>query len=104
MDDISILLRDHDELRKVAMENIGQIVQVAPQRLKKYQRQRQEQSIVDGGESSINSTTTMDEIDSDNESKHVVVANNHLYYHQMVAPIRAMRAYVICKKIDEICR
>jgi len=108
MDDISTLLRNHDELRKVTIEKIGQIVQVATLRLKKGLRERRGRQVVGDGESPNNSTTTIDKIandnDNDNEPKYVVVANTHLYYHPMADHIRAMQTYVICKKVDEIRR
>jgi len=72
---INALLRDHDELRKVIMEKIGQVVQIAKLRLRKP---------------------------IDSKLDKIVIANSHLFYHPMADHIRAMQAFVVCKKIDEI--
>jgi len=80
MDDIRHLLRNHKELRKVTMEKIGQVLQIAKLKFKHPN-------------------------DDDGEHiENIVVANTHLFYHPKADHIRAMQAYVVCKKIDEVRR
>ena len=83
---INDLLRDHDELHKITMEKIGQVVQVAKLRLKESKG------------------WSCNEASSTSKPSHIVVANTHLFYHPLADHIRAMQTYVVCKKIDEIRR
>lgn len=79
MKDIQTLLTTHDELRRVTMEKIGQVLQIATLRIK----------------------DTRKGVD---KPEKIVVANTHLFYHPMADHIRAMQVYAVCKKIDEIRR
>eukprot|EP01083_Nonionella_stella_P113191 333557_1 len=62
MDDINDLLHNHDELRKVTMEKVGQVVQIATLQLKE----------------SVATTCRIQ-----NKPGQIVVANTHLFYHPM---------------------
>merc|ERR1712038_224087 len=64
------------------MEKIGQVVQIATLRLKEPITREKE--------------GTQLKLDK------VVVANTHLFYHPMADHIRALQAYVVCRKIDEV--
>jgi len=86
IDGINSLLLDHDELRKVTMEKIGQVVQIATLRLKEPITRAKK------------GTTELMKLEK------VVVANTHLFYHPMADHIRALQAYVVCRKIDEVRR
>ena len=77
MTGIKHLLKSHPELRRVTMEKIGQILQVVKLKIKNPQ---------------------------DGQPHRVVIANTHLFYHPMADHIRAMQAYVVCKKVDEVRR
>lgn len=88
MKDINTLLSNHDELRNVTMK-LGQILQVATLRLKGSKQQT---------EGNPNNTN------ENNRPEQVVIANTHLFYHPMADHIRAMQAYAVCKKVDEIRR
>ena len=75
MEGIKRLLNTHKELRKVTMEKIGQVAQIATLKLKNPREDQPDK---------------------------IVVTNTHLFYHPMADHIRAMQVYVVCKKIDEI--
>ena len=77
MDKILDLMGKHDELRRIAREKTGQILQVATLTLKNPRNGR---------------------------PKKMILANTHLFYHPMADHIRAMQTYVVCKKIDEVRR
>jgi len=77
MEGIKHLLRNHPELRQVIMEKIGQVVQIAKLKLKNP---------------------------GEGQPKKMIVANTHLFYHPMADHIRAMQAYVVCQKVDEVRR
>lgn len=77
MREIQQLLHNNKELKKVTMEKIGQILQIATLKLKG---------------------------DCQNRPGHVLIANTHLFYHPLADHIRAIQAYVVCKKIDEVRR
>ena len=77
MTGIKHLLKSHPELRRVTMEKIGQILQVVKLKIKNPQ---------------------------EGQPHKVVIANTHLFYHPMADHIRAMQAYVVCRKIDEVRR
>lgn len=77
MREIQKLLRNNKELRRVTMEKIGQILQIATLKLK---------------------------VDCGNKPGHILIANTHLFYHPLADHIRALQAYVVCKKIDEVRR
>lgn len=81
--DINKLLCQHNELRKVIMEKISSIAQIATLRLKGHH--------YTSGQTAA-------------KPNMIVVANTHLFYHPLADHIRAMQAYVVCKKIDEIRR
>jgi len=74
---INHLLGSHKELRKVTMEKIGQVLQIASLKLKNP---------------------------NEGQPQKLVVANTHLFYHPMADHIRAMQVYVVCKKVDETRR
>mmetsp|Transcript_21824 Transcript_21824/g.43771 ORF Transcript_21824/g.43771 Transcript_21824/m.43771 type:complete len:1027 (-) Transcript_21824:135-3215(-) len=76
MDGIRQLMEEHDEVRKVYEEEVGQIVQMV--RLTPKQ-----------------GTGKPDKI---------VVANTHLFYHPMADHIRVMQAYAICHQLDRMRR
>ena len=90
MDGINKLLREHYELRKVTMEKIGQVVQIATLRLK--------------NSSNIGDESSSCEKSSITKPSHCVVANTHLFYHPLADHIRAIQVYAVCKKVDEIRR
>jgi len=77
MKGIKHLLKSHPELRRVTMEKVGQILQVVKLKIRNPQ---------------------------DGQPKKVVIGNTHLFYHPMADHIRAMQAYVVCKKVDEVRR
>ncbi len=77
MKGINYLLDSHKELRKVTIEKIGQVLQVAILKLQNCNEIQPEK---------------------------IVVANTHLFYHPMADHIRAMQVYVVCKKVDEVRR
>ena len=79
MDEILDLLGKHDELRRIAREKTGQILQVATLTLKNPK-------------------------DGPKQPNKIILANTHLFYHPMADHIRAMQTYVVCKKIDEVRR
>ncbi len=81
--EINKLLCQHHELRKVIMEKIGSIAQIATLRLKNQHNT--------SGQAAA-------------KPNMIVVANTHLFYHPLADHIRAMQAYVVCKKVDEIRR
>ena len=83
MDGIRQLMEDHDEVRKVYQEEVGQIVQMA--RLSPKQHQ------YCAGSASI-------------KPDKIVVANTHLFYHPMADHIRVMQAYAICHELDKMRR
>lgn len=83
MDSIDTLLCQHDELRKVIREKVGQVLQVATLTL------RSENRFAHG---------------SNKKPEKLVVGNTHLFYHPMADHIRAMQAYVVCKQLDTIRR
>jgi mRNA deadenylase 3'-5' endonuclease subunit Ccr4 len=78
MKDINLLLESHNELRKVVMEKVGQVAQIATLKLKNPIKGQQ--------------------------PNFLIVANTHLFYHPLADHIRAMQVYVVLKKIDEIRR
>jgi len=93
MEEISQLLESHNELRKIIMEKLGQVVQIATLKLKynkntnKNYQQINEKERLEKGQPSNNM---------------IVVANTHLFYHPLADHIRAMQVFVILKKIDEV--
>jgi mRNA deadenylase 3'-5' endonuclease subunit Ccr4 len=78
MKDINLLLESHNELRKVVMEKLGQVAQIATLKLKNPIKGQQ--------------------------PNFLIVANTHLFYHPLADHIRAMQVYVVLKKIDEVRR
>ncbi len=76
MDGIRQLMEEHDEVRKVYEEEVGQIVQMA--RLTPKQ--------------------------GTGKPNKIVVANTHLFYHPMADHIRVMQAYAICHELDRMRR
>ena len=82
MDEILDLLGKHDELRRIAREKTGQILQVATLTLKNPRDGPKQQK----------------------KPNKMMLANTHLFYHPMADHIRAMQTYVVCKKIDEVRR
>ena len=85
MDEILDLMGKHDELRRIAREKTGQILQVANLTLK-------------------NPRDDATNANAASKPKRMILANTHLFYHPMADHIRAMQAYVVCKKIDEVRR
>ena len=77
MNGINQLLTSHPELRKVTLEKVGQVLQIAKLNLRNRGKDK---------------------------PKQIVFANTHLFYHPMADHIRAMQAYVVCKKVDEVRR
>ncbi|OEU14594.1 Exo_endo_phos-domain-containing protein [Fragilariopsis cylindrus CCMP1102] len=78
MKDINLLLESHNELRRVVIEKLGQVVQIATLKLKNPIKGQQ--------------------------PNFMIVANTHLFYHPLADHIRAMQVYVVLKKIDEVRR
>ena len=85
MDEILDLMGKHDELRRIAREKTGQILQLAMLTLK-------------------NPRDDATNANAASKPKRMILANTHLFYHPMADHIRAMQAYVVCKKIDEVRR
>lgn len=101
MNGIKTLLQSHDELRKVTIDKIGQIVQIATLRLKDPNTSFG----IDSSSTDCSSDkATTSKSSSLSPPKKIVVANTHLFYHPMADHIRALQAFVTCKKLDEIRR
>eukprot|EP00562_Extubocellulus_spinifer_P005953 CAMPEP_0178531410 /NCGR_PEP_ID=MMETSP0696-20121128/33411_1 /TAXON_ID=265572 /ORGANISM="Extubocellulus spinifer, Strain CCMP396" /LENGTH=954 /DNA_ID=CAMNT_0020163309 /DNA_START=339 /DNA_END=3203 /DNA_ORIENTATION=- len=86
MDEILDLMGKHDELRRIAREKTGQILQIATLTLKNPR-----------DDDAANTNVSL-------KPRKMILANTHLFYHPMADHIRAMQAYVVCKKIDEVRR
>ena len=97
MNGIKTLLQSHDELRKVTIDKIGQIVQIATLRLK-------DPNAYFGIDSNDNDLDKATASKPSSPPTKIVVANTHLFYHPMADHIRALQAFVTCKKLDEIRR
>jgi mRNA deadenylase 3'-5' endonuclease subunit Ccr4 len=74
---LNALMDQHDELRSITKEKIGQILQVVMLKARP-------------------SSTCVD------HDLSFVVANTHLFYHPLAAHIRAMQTLAVCRKIDLI--
>jgi len=77
MRNIRELMESNKEIKKVATEKLGQVAQIARLKLKNPRQ---------------------------GQPKAVLVANTHLFWHPMADHIRAMQAFAVVKKIEEIRR
>jgi len=79
MKGIHNLLASHKNLREIVAEKVGTVCQIARLRLKQTQQQHQ-------------------------LPEQMLVANTHLFFHPMADHVRAIQAFVICRKMDELRR
>jgi 2',5'-phosphodiesterase len=77
MTGIHQLLSKKDELRQVALEKTGQVLQIATLKPKYIS-------------------------DDEHLPERMVLANTHLFYHPMADHVRALQAYVVARKIDQV--
>lgn len=82
---VSNLLSSHKYLREIVEEKVGTICQIARLSLRRAPQQQQR------NDSSC--STFPDQI---------LVANTHLFYHPRADHVRAIQAFAICRKIDEL--